>query len=58
MNRNQIIQIAEGELFRLAGKEQEETVTVFRRPTHEDSVDRMGRQLVKRMIEAGVIEPL
>ncbi len=30
---------------------------VFRRPTPMDETDRMGQELVKRMIEAGVIEP-
>ncbi len=30
---------------------------IFRRPDPRDETDRIGRELVKRMMEAGVIEP-
>lgn len=57
MNRREIMQIAENELSRLGKTEERSGETVFRRPSSEDEIDRLGRQLVKRMMEAGVIEP-
>lgn len=35
----------------------EEPMIVFRRPEPIDETDRMGREIAKRMIEAGVVEP-
>lgn len=32
-------------------------VLIFRRPEPKDETDRIGRELVRRMIEAGVVEP-
>ncbi|MBP3300635.1 MAG: hypothetical protein J6M34_03935 [Clostridia bacterium] len=58
MNRIEIMQIAGTELSRLTKSSPSERETVFRRPSHEDEIDRLGRKLVKRMMEAGVIEPL
>ena len=57
MNRREIMQIAAGELSDLKKTEEANGEIVFRRPTPEDEIDRLGRQLVKRMMEAGVIEP-
>ena len=33
-------------------------VTVFRSPTPEDETDRIGKRMVRRLMEAGVAEPL
>lgn len=58
MNRTDIEAIVhreEGAMYRSAPEPSER---VLRRPHREDSVDRMGRMLVQRMIEAGVVEPL
>ncbi len=30
---------------------------IFRRPEPRDETDRIGREIVRRMIEAGVVEP-
>lgn len=30
---------------------------IFRRPEPKDETDRIGREIVRRMIEAGVVEP-
>jgi len=35
----------------------EEEVLLFRRPEARDETDRIGRELVRRLIEAGVLEP-
>jgi len=32
--------------------------SILRRPRTEDETDRLGRMLVQRMMEAGVVEPL
>ena len=57
MNRREIMQIAARELSDLKKTEETDGEIVFRRPTPEDEIDHLGRQLVKRMIETGVIEP-
>ncbi len=38
------------------GTEEEQTL-IFRRPEVKDETDRIGREIVRRMIEAGVVEP-
>ncbi|MBO5248612.1 MAG: hypothetical protein J6B54_04915 [Clostridia bacterium] len=35
----------------------EEQILVFRRPDPKDETDRIGKEIVRRMIEAGVVEP-
>ncbi len=35
----------------------ESSVRIFRRPEPKDETDRIGREIVRRMIEAGVVEP-
>lgn len=32
-------------------------ILIFRRPEPKDETDRIGREIVRRMIEAGVVEP-
>ena len=34
----------------------EEEVLLFRRPIPKDDTDRMGREIVRRLMEAGVVE--
>lgn len=38
------------------GYEKKSEIQVFRRPTPKDEIDRIGRQLVLRMMETGVVE--
>ena len=41
----------------LSGEITEDQPLIFRRPEPKDETDRIGREIVKRMIEAGVVEP-
>lgn len=34
----------------------EQELLIFRRPEPKDETDRIGREIVRRMIEAGVVE--
>lgn len=34
----------------------EEEILLFRRPVPKDDTDRMGREIVRRLMEAGVVE--
>lgn len=57
MDREQILSITNGEFSQLMGKESsEEAIRILRRPTPEDEIDRIGDRLVRRMMEAGVVE--
>lgn len=38
-------------------KETGKEVLLFRRPEARDETDRIGRELVRRLMEAGVLEP-
>ncbi len=48
MNRNAENKITE--------KASEEEILLFRRPIPRDDTDRMGREIVRRLMEAGVVE--
>ncbi len=41
----------------LTKNETETEPLIFRRPEPRDDTDRIGREIVRRMIEAGVVEP-
>ncbi len=56
MDRSKILGVANGELSQLMGYEKKSEIQVFRRPTPKDEIDRIGRQLVLRMMETGVVE--
>lgn len=38
------------------GEIREDQPLIFRRPKPKDETDRIGREIVRRMIEAGVVE--
>lgn len=59
MQRNEISAIAQGEFLRLTEQTKDfESLSVVHRPINEDEIDRIGKQIVFRLLEAGVIEPL
>ena len=59
MDRNSIENITRGEFQQLTTPHsKKESFTVIRRPATEDEIDRIGRQIVRRLLEAGVTEPL
>ena len=59
MERNEIKALTAGEILRLTRTEREApSLSVLHRPVSEDEIDRIGRQIVSRLLEAGVIEPL
>ena len=58
MDRAYVTGIAGTEFSRLMQREAPEETTVFRRPQPRDEIDQTARQLVRRMMESGVIDPL
>ena len=59
MDRNEITRITHGEILRMTATGEEELQpTVVRRPIPEDEIDRIGRLIVDRLLEAGVVESL
>lgn len=59
MNRWEITSIARGEILRMTPEETSDfPQRILRRPLHEDEIDRIGKEIVRRLLEAGVTEPL
>ncbi len=58
MDRKQIQSIAGREMARITDTANSNHVTVFRSLTPEDETDRIGKRMVRRLMEAGVAEPL
>lgn len=59
MNRREITSITRGEILRMKHGESADTPQrILRRPIHEDEIDRIGKEIVRRLLEAGVTEPL
>lgn len=58
MNRTDIEAVVRREEAAMYRSAPAPTENILRRPRREDTVDSMGRLLVQRMIEAGVVEPL
>lgn len=42
---------------RPSNQEEKQEPMIFRRPEPKDETDRIGKEIVRRMIEAGVVEP-
>ena len=57
MDRNEITGIAGAEFSRMMSEKPQEP-ELLRRPCPGDEIDRMAQQLVRRMMESGVIDPL
>ena len=58
MDRKQIQYITGHEMARITNVPQKDRITVFRNPAAEDEIDRIGKRMVHRLLEAGVTEPL
>jgi hypothetical protein len=57
LDRITIEALAGAEMARLMdGGREHSHLQIFRRPDPRDETDRIGRELVRRMIEAGVVE--
>lgn len=57
MNKNEITKVARGEFAAMMPTASQRSLRVLRRPSSVDETDRLGRELVRRMMEAGVTEP-
>lgn len=57
MNRQTVTAVAKGEFTSMITPPPHREIRTLRRPDPTDETEKLGRELVRRMIEAGVAEP-